>query len=477
MASINFPCSQFSLIPAICLLLLLIFLYYSPFNANPNNPIFALTFSSTSPEINNHTGTPSVIVHGRLSSSMYKGRSRHNPNSIKKSSLEKIEDDLAQARAAIRKAVRSRSYDSDEKETFKPRGNVYRNPYAFYQSHKEMTKRFKIWTYREGDRPLVHDGPLNDLYAEEGQFIDEMEDKRNPFRACRPDEAHAFFLPFSVTNVLRYVYEPILSIHEYRRDRLQRFARDYVRVVADRHVHWNRSAGADHFMFACHDWGPDVSSADPELFKNFVRVLCNANTSEGFRPKRDVSMAEVCLSYGELGQPCLGLDPRNRTILAFFAGGAHGPIRELLLQHWKDRDADVQVHEYLPKGQNYTQLMGRSRYCLCPSGFEVASPRIVESIYAECVPVIIKDSYWLPFSDVLDWSKFSVRIPVGGIRDIKAILEAIPYEKYVKLQKRLVKVRRHFELHRPAKPFDVIHMALHSLWLRRLNVKLEPRDY
>ncbi|KAF8013903.1 hypothetical protein BT93_I1689 [Corymbia citriodora subsp. variegata] len=474
MSSMNFPYSRFLLIPAICLILPSVFLYYSPFNGNHDNPISDLSFSSDS-----HKIRPSPFAANELlSTSMYKSSSRHYTSHIKKrSSLERIEVDLAQARAAIRKAIRSRNYASDKEEAFIPRGNVYRNHYAFHQSHIEMMKRFKIWTYREGDQPLVHYGPMRGLYGIEGQFIDEMEDNQNLFRARHPDEAHAFFLPFRVANVINYVYKPILSMSDYSRERLQRFASDYIRIIADRYKYWNRSGGADHFMASCHDWGPDVSSADPELFRNFIRVLCNANTSEGFRPERDVSMADIYLSYGKLGPPRLGLDPRNRTILAFFAGGAHGHIRELLLEHWKDKDVDVQVHEYLPKGQNYTQLMGRSRYCLCPSGFEVASSRIVEAIYAECVPVIIKDNYCLPFSDVLDWSKFSVRIPVDRIKDIKAILEAIPFEKYVKLQKRVVKVRRHFEVHRPAKPFDVIHMALHSVWLRRLNVKLGQRDY
>lgn len=51
-----------------------------------------------------------------------------------KSRTEKIEEDLARARAAIQKAINNQNYTSDEKiEFYVPRGCVYRNANAFHQ--------------------------------------------------------------------------------------------------------------------------------------------------------------------------------------------------------------------------------------------------------------------------------------------------------------------------------------------------------
>ncbi|MBA0817045.1 hypothetical protein Gohar_001641 [Gossypium harknessii] len=381
-----------------------------------------------------------------------------------------VEAGLAKARAAIREAIRTKSYTSDSEETFVPRGSVYRNPYGFHQSHIEMVKRFKIWIYKEGERPLVHNGPMKNIYAIEGQFIDEIESRKSPFKAQDPNEAHVLFLPISVGHIVKYIYMPITT---YDRDRLVRIFTDYIKVVSHKYPFWNRTNGADHFMLSCHDWAPDVSMKDPQLYRNLIKVLCNANSSEGFHPNRDVTLPEIKVPpQGFSSERRFIQPPENRTILAFFAGGGHGNIRKILLHHWKDKDEEIQVHKYLPDGQDYNELMGKSKYCLCPSGFEVASPRVVESFYAGCVPVIISDSYVLPFSDVLDWREFSVKIAPEKITEIKRILEGIPEKEYRKMQKGVVKLRRHFELNRPAKPFDILHMVLHSIWLRRLNTLL-----
>jgi hypothetical protein len=112
-----------------------------------------------------------------------------------------------------------------------------------------MVKRFKVWAYREGEKPLVHCGPMSYIYSIEGQFIDEMERGKSTFMARHPDEAHAFFLPISITKIVNFFYRldprhfPLLPIFT-----------DYVNVVSTKYPYWNRSSGADHFMVSCHDW-------------------------------------------------------------------------------------------------------------------------------------------------------------------------------------------------------------------------------
>ncbi|XP_034893227.1 probable glycosyltransferase At5g20260 isoform X2 [Populus alba] len=338
----------------------------------------------------------------------------------------------------------------------------------------KMEKRFKIWVYKDGELPVLHGGPVNNIYSVEGQFLDEIERGKSHFIARHPDEAHAFLLPLSVAYIMHYVYKPRVT---FSRHQLQTLVTDYVRVIADKYSYWNRTNGADHFSISCHDWGPDISRANPELFKYFIRALCNANTSEGFQPRRDVSVPEIFLHVGKLGLPREGAQPPSkRPILAFFAGGAHGRIRKVLLKRWKDKDDEIQVHEYVTqrkKNNNlYFKLMGQSKFCLCPSGHEVASPRVVTAIQLGCVPVIISDNYSLPFSDVLDWSKFSVDIPSEKIQGIKTILKGISHKRYLTMQRRVIQAQRHFTLNRPAKPYDMIHMILHSIWLRRLNHRM-----
>ncbi|XVF81396.1 hypothetical protein PTKIN_Ptkin15bG0151800 [Pterospermum kingtungense] len=386
------------------------------------------------------------------------------------SKLEKVEANLARARASIKEAALVRNLTSIHQDPdYVPQGPIYRNANAFHRSYLKMEKLFKIYVYKEGEPPIFHNGPCRSIYSSEGRFIHELE-KGRFYRTEDPDKALVYFLPFSVVMLVQYLYEP----KTFNTDAIGRTVVDYIDVIAGKYPYWNRSLGADHFMLSCHDWGPRTSSYVPHLFHKSIRVLCNANTSEGFNPAKDASFPEINLLTGEVEGLLGGPSPSRRSILAFFAGRLHGYIRYLLLNEWRDKhDPDVQVFDQLPKGVSYMSKLKNSRFCLCPSGYEVASPRIVEAIYAECVPVLISDSYVPPFSDVLNWKSFSVQVAAKDIPNIKKILMGISQRQYLRMQRRVKQVQRHFVVNATPKRYDVFHMITHSIWLRRLNIHIQ----
>ncbi|KAE8666273.1 putative glycosyltransferase [Hibiscus syriacus] len=386
-----------------------------------------------------------------------------------RSKLDRVEAGLQRARSAIKEAKNgSQLQDPD----YVPNGPMYWDAKAFHRSYLEMEKQFKVFVYKEGEPPVFHDGPCKSIYSMEGNFIYQM-DVDSKFQTNDPLKAHVFYLPFSVAKMVRFVYS------RDTRDfgPIRRTVIDYINLVAQKYPYWNRSHGADHFMVACHDWGPEASFSLPYLERNSIRALCNANTSERFNPVKDVSIPEINLLTDKLTGLIGGPSASRRSILAFFAGGVHGPIRPILLEHWEGKDEDIKVHKYLPRGGNYHEMMRNSKYCICPSGYEVASPRIVEALYNGCVPVLISKSYVPPFSDVLRWKSFSVVVSVDEIPKLKEILTSISTRQYIRMQRRVLQVRRHFVFNSPPKRFDVFHMILHSVWLRRLNVRISEDDW
>ncbi|CAL5361996.1 unnamed protein product [Camellia sinensis] len=165
----------------------------------------------------------------------------------KPSNLNKLEASLGRVRAAIRVARNNGNQTHDPEDV--PGGPMYWNANAFHRSYMEMEKQFKVFVYEEGEPPIFHNGPCKSIYAMEGNFIYRMEVSK--FCTRDPDKAHVFFLPFSVTSMVRFIY--VRESHDWAL--MKQTVSDYVNLIARKYHYWNRSLGADHFMLACHDWG------------------------------------------------------------------------------------------------------------------------------------------------------------------------------------------------------------------------------
>jgi len=88
-----------------------------------------------------------------------------------------------------------------------------------------------------------------------------------------------------------------------------------------------------------------------------------------------------------------------------------------------------------------------SKYCLAPRGFGRSSFRFFEAMLLDTVPVYFwDDNEWLPYKDILDYSKFSVSIHESEIDKTAQILKSISHERYLSMIEELKRVRPYFTL-------------------------------
>ncbi|KAI3868859.1 hypothetical protein MKX03_036388 [Papaver bracteatum] len=366
--------------------------------------------------------------------------------------------ELVSARSQIKNAP----IIGNDRELYAP---LFRNVSMFKRSYELMQQILKVYIYKEGKPPIFHVPILKGLYASEGWFMKLMESNKK-FVVKDPKQAHLFYMPFST----RMLEHAMYVRNSHNRTNLALYLRDYTNMIASKYSSWNRTNGADHFFVACHDWAPYETRHHME---RCVKAMCNSDVTQGFKIGKDVSLPETYVRSERNPQRDIGgKAPSKRSILAFFAGSMHGYLRRILLEHWKDKDPDMKIFGPMPPGvaskMNYIQHMKSSKYCICAKGYEVNSPRVVEAIFYECVPVIISDNFVPPFFEVLNWDAFSVIVAEKDIPKLKDILESIPEERYLELQLGVRKVQQHFLWHRNPVKYDLFHMTLHSIWYNRV---------
>jgi len=75
---------------------------------------------------------------------------------------------------------------------------------------------------------------------------------------------------------------------------------------------------------------------------------------------------------------------------------------------------DVSIGGFI---NDYFEVMGSSHFCLVPEGTSSWTNHLYESFFAGCIPFILSDRFVLPFQDVIEWPKLSIRWPQDSVDD------------------------------------------------------------
>jgi hypothetical protein len=163
-----------------------------------------------------------------------------------------------------------------------------------------------------------------------------------------------------------------------------------------------------------------------------------------FDPKKDFIISPPALSVSTFE------DAKKRKYLVSFKGDLGRKIDRLLrlqmLKNIKDQDIINSLIIGRDDPIDYRLLIKNSTFSIIVDGDCHWSYRLTEVINMGSIPVIIVDDEWtnIPFSNMLDYSSFSVIIHKNDISSLKGVLENMTEEKISKLHSSLKHVNEKF---------------------------------
>lgn len=174
----------------------------------------------------------------------------------------------------------------------------YHNWETFMLDYEEMLRKLRIFVYPDAftgneSSPyatifLPHSDPsdpkIGNYYSEHAFKLALL---RSTLLTRRPDEAHFFFMPFSI-NVMRY--HPLMQSESS----ISSFVANYVARISAEFEFWNASGGADHFFVCCHSVGREAASKHHDLHNNAVQITCSSSYFQRlYIPRKDIALPQI----------------------------------------------------------------------------------------------------------------------------------------------------------------------------------------
>lgn len=143
----------------------------------------------------------------------------------------------------------------------------------------------------------------------------------------------------------------------------------------------------------------------------------------------------------------------GKSILCSFIGSNTHNVRRTIYNKFKDNT------NFIFHISNWTTEVGNnnqdkfinttinSKFALSPRGYGRSSFRFFEILLLETIPVYIWDDIeWLPYKDIIDYTKFCISINISDIDKLESILTNINETKYNEMLEEYHKIKHVFTL-------------------------------
>uniref|UniRef100_A0A8C1X9X4 Exostosin-2 n=1 Tax=Cyprinus carpio TaxID=7962 RepID=A0A8C1X9X4_CYPCA len=210
---------------------------------------------------------------------------------------------------------------------------------------------------------------------------------------------------------------------------------------------WDK--GMNHLLFNMLPGGPPDYNTALDVPRDRALLAGGGFSTWTYRQGYDVSIPVYSPLSAEL-RLCIQGAPRRYFILSSQTA-IHREYR-VELERLKEENGEAlllldkcsnlsqglaSVRKRCYKGQvyDYPQILQESSFCVVLRGARLGQATLSDVLQAGCVPVIMADSYILPFSEVLDWKRASVVIPEEKLPEMYTILKSIPHRQVEEMQR------------------------------------------
>lgn len=225
--------------------------------------------------------------------------------------------------------------------------------------------------------------------------------------------------------------------------------------------------GLNHIVFNLYSgsW-PNYLELDFSNFNPGKAILIKASSSyQNYRKDFDVSLPLFSKNHPIYGQN-KEIESNPKNLLVFkgkrYIYGIGSETRNSL--HHLHNNNDILIYTTCKHGKkwkelrddrcendnqfydkfDYQSLMANSTFCLVPRGRRLGSFRFLEALSLGCIPVVLSNSWVLPFSEVIDWSSAVIMADERLLLQIPEQIRSISKQKLISLRSKCLSLYENY---------------------------------